>query len=112
MIQKANESIIGEPKNIKKLRSEELLIELKTNLQASNLKKCTLLASILVTVSAHRTLNSCRGVISESDLQYVPETEILENLKDQSVTMFVESQCIKISKTSTLNLSRIPGMFS
>ena len=41
LIQKAIESIIGEPKNIKKLRSGELLIELKTNLQASNLKKCT-----------------------------------------------------------------------
>ena len=34
----------------------------------------------------HRTLNSCRGVISELDLQYVPEGEILENLKDQNVT--------------------------
>ena len=85
LIQKAIESIIGEPRNIRKLRSGELLIELKTNLQACKLNKCTLLANIPVTVSAHRTLNSCRGVISEPDLQYVPETELLENLKDQKV---------------------------
>ena len=85
LIQKAIESIVGEPRNIKKLRSGELLIELKTNLQASKLMKCTLLANIPVTVSAHRSLNSCHGVISESDLQYVPETELLENLKDQKV---------------------------
>ena len=49
-------------------------------------KKITLLANIPVRVSAHRTLNSCRGFISESYLQYVPETKILENLKGQNVT--------------------------
>ena len=80
-IQKAIESIVGEPKNIRKLRSRDLLIELKTNLQASKLQKSTMLANIPITVTAHRTLNSCCGVISESDLQYVSEVELLENLK-------------------------------
>ncbi|GFV77798.1 uncharacterized protein TNCV_4673921 [Trichonephila clavipes] len=37
-------------------------------------------------VTPHRTLNSCRGVISESDLLYASETEILEGLSDQGVT--------------------------
>ena len=36
-------------------------------------------------VTVHRTLNSCRGVISEPELQYVPEAEILDNLKDQNI---------------------------
>ncbi|GFS55648.1 hypothetical protein TNCV_131621 [Trichonephila clavipes] len=53
----------GEPKSIKKLRSESPL-----------------------TVSPHRTLNSCRGVISESDLLCASETEILEGLSDHGVT--------------------------
>ena len=86
LIQKAIQSIVGEPKNIKKLRTGELLIELQNNSQAIKLKKCTSLGNIPVTISAHRTLNSSKGVISEPDLIYVPESEILENLKDQGVT--------------------------
>ena len=39
LIQKAIQSIIGEPKNIKKLRSGELLIELQNQSQVSNQKK-------------------------------------------------------------------------
>ena len=87
LIQKAIQSVVGEAKSLKKLRSGELLIELQSNLQAKNLKKCTKLADISIIVSTHRTLNSCRGVISDPDLQYVSEeVEILENLKNQRVT--------------------------
>ena len=86
LIQKAIQSIVGEAKNIKKLRSGELLVELQSDSQASSLKKCTSLANIPVTISIHRSLNSSKGVISEPDLQHVPESEILENLKDQGVT--------------------------
>ena len=39
-----------------------------------------------IPVTVHRTFNSCRGVISEPDFQFVPEGEILENLKDQNIT--------------------------
>ena len=46
LINKAIDSVVGEPKNIKKLRSGELLIEVKNNLQACKLKKSTLLANI------------------------------------------------------------------
>ncbi|GFU73950.1 uncharacterized protein TNCV_555741 [Trichonephila clavipes] len=55
IIHKALLGIGGEPKSIKKLRSDSPL-----------------------TVTPHRTLNSCRGVISESDLLYASETEILK----------------------------------
>ncbi|GFU38156.1 uncharacterized protein TNCV_4328511 [Trichonephila clavipes] len=63
IIQKALIGIGGKPKSIKKLRSDSPL-----------------------TVTPHRTLNSCRGVISESDLLCASETEILESLSDQGVT--------------------------
>ena len=86
LIEKAIQSAVGCIKSIKKLRSGELLIEVQNNQQAINLRKCTQLANIPITVSAHRTLNSCRGVISEPDLLYVSETELTENLKNQKVT--------------------------
>ncbi|GFX41195.1 uncharacterized protein TNCV_2218931 [Trichonephila clavipes] len=38
-----------------------------------------------VTVCPHKTLNSCRGVISEPDLLSTPESEILEGFSDQGV---------------------------
>ncbi|GFT26286.1 RNA-directed DNA polymerase from mobile element jockey [Trichonephila clavipes] len=38
-----------------------------------------------VTVSPHKTLNSCRGVISEPDLLSTPDAEILEGFSDQGV---------------------------
>ncbi|GFX53433.1 uncharacterized protein TNCV_4652231 [Trichonephila clavipes] len=65
IIHKALIGIGGEPKSIKKLRSDSPL-----------------------TVSPHRTLNSCRGVISEPDLLCASETEILEGLSDQGVTQY------------------------
>ncbi|GFS97684.1 putative RNA-directed DNA polymerase from transposon BS [Trichonephila clavipes] len=53
----------------------------------------------LLVVTPHRTLNSCRGVISESDLLCASETEILEGLSDQGVT---QVRRIKIKKGSSL----------
>ena len=73
LIQKAIQSNIGELGNIKKLRSKEFLIEVQSSTQASNIKKCNLLANIPIIVSMHRSLNSTKEVISEADMQYVPK---------------------------------------
>ncbi|GFW80147.1 uncharacterized protein TNCV_460551 [Trichonephila clavipes] len=43
-----------------------------------------------LTVTPHRSLNSCRGVISETDILCSSETEILEGLSDQGVTQAEE----------------------
>ncbi|GFX57739.1 RNA-directed DNA polymerase from mobile element jockey [Trichonephila clavipes] len=53
----------GEPKSLKRLRSGILLIE----------------------ISPHKSLNSCRGVIFEPVLLDTPDSEILEGLSDQGV---------------------------
>ncbi|GFT43061.1 uncharacterized protein TNCV_3769011 [Trichonephila clavipes] len=45
---------------------------------------CTLDSPLVVT--PHITLNSCRGVISESDLLCASETEFFQGLSDQGVT--------------------------
>ena len=44
------------------------------------------MSKIPVTISVYKLLNSNKGVISEPDLQYLPEKEILDNLKNQRVT--------------------------
>ncbi|GFW40967.1 uncharacterized protein TNCV_4370151 [Trichonephila clavipes] len=61
-IHKALIGIGGEPKSVKRLRSDSP-----------------------ITISPHKTLNSCRGVISESDLLITPDAEILDGFSDQGV---------------------------
>ncbi|GFX48776.1 uncharacterized protein TNCV_3479601 [Trichonephila clavipes] len=53
-----------------------------------------------LTVNLHRSLNSCRVVISETNLLCVSEAEILEGLSDQGVT---QVRRIKIKKDSSLS---------
>ncbi|GFT26184.1 hypothetical protein TNCV_1543961 [Trichonephila clavipes] len=51
--------------------------------------KCTPANNFLdspLAVCPHKSLNSCRGVISETDLLFAFEAEILEGLADQGVT--------------------------
>ncbi|GFW19379.1 putative RNA-directed DNA polymerase from transposon BS [Trichonephila clavipes] len=99
IIHKALIGIGGEPKSIKNLRSGDLLIETISAVQnKSFLLAKTFIDSPLI-VTPHRTLNSCRGVISESDLLYASETEILEGLSDQGVT---QVRRIKIKKETSL----------
>ncbi|GFU90551.1 uncharacterized protein TNCV_2574841 [Trichonephila clavipes] len=97
-IQKALQGIGGNPKSVKKLRSGDLLIETLSALQ----RKSFLLAKTFIdsnlTVTPHKSLNSCRGVISEPDLLYASEGEILEGLSDQGVT---QVRRITILKDST-----------
>ncbi|GFW63092.1 hypothetical protein TNCV_4454401 [Trichonephila clavipes] len=43
-------------------------------------------------VCLHKSLNSCRGVISETDLLCASEAEILKRLSDQGVTQILKPQ--------------------
>ncbi|GFT73764.1 uncharacterized protein TNCV_1327651 [Trichonephila clavipes] len=85
LIEKAISGSIGAVKTIRKMRSGDLFIEVSSSQQASALTKLRHLATIDVTVVAHRTLNYSRGVISAADLLHVSTEEILENLQDQKV---------------------------
>lgn len=85
LIHKSIQSVVGDVKNIKKLRSGDIMIEVNNAQQATASINCTALANLSVTVTAHNTLNFSRGVISEPDLLYTSEEEILENLRDQHV---------------------------
>ncbi|GFU25331.1 uncharacterized protein TNCV_2903581 [Trichonephila clavipes] len=74
------------PKSVKKLPSGDLLIE-TVSAQKS---KYFLLAKTFIdstsTVTSKKSLNSCRGVISEPDLLCASEAEIFEGLSNQGVT--------------------------
>ncbi|GFV05144.1 uncharacterized protein TNCV_223581 [Trichonephila clavipes] len=76
----------GEPKSVKRLRSRDLLIETTSALQTKSFLLTKSFLNNPVTVSLHKTLNSCRGVISEPDLLGTPDSEILESFSDQGVT--------------------------
>ncbi|GFW49184.1 RNA-directed DNA polymerase from mobile element jockey [Trichonephila clavipes] len=75
----------GEPKSVKRLRSGDLLIETMSDLQTKSFLLAKTFFNSPVTVSPHKTLNSCRGVISEPDLLSTPDAEILEGFSDQGV---------------------------
>ncbi|GFX02643.1 uncharacterized protein TNCV_3869801 [Trichonephila clavipes] len=99
IIHKALIGIGGEPKSIKKLRSGDLLIDTISALQSKSFLLAKIFIDSPLTVTPHRTLNSCRGVISESDLLCASETEILEGISDRGVT---QVRRIKIKKDSSL----------
>ncbi|KFM63744.1 hypothetical protein X975_11598, partial [Stegodyphus mimosarum] len=103
LINKYIHSSIGEPRNIKRLRSGDLLIDTTSAIQSVSLLKLTKLGQIDVTVSAHKTLNYSRGVISEVDLLSVSEEEFVSKLADQNVCA---ARRIKMRKEGQFQLRR------
>ena len=78
---------------------------MQSYIQAKNLKKCTKISNVSINVRIHRTLINCHGVILESDLQYISEAELLDNLKDQKV---VEVKRIYIHKNNEKIATKLP----
>ncbi|GFV74720.1 putative RNA-directed DNA polymerase from transposon BS [Trichonephila clavipes] len=101
VVRKAIIGIGGEAKSIKKLRSGDLLIETTSALQSKSFLLAKTFSDFPLTVTphTHKSLNSCRGVISEPDLLSSSKTEILEGLSDQGVT---QVRRITIKKDSSL----------
>ncbi|GBN82710.1 hypothetical protein AVEN_250895-1 [Araneus ventricosus] len=85
LVQKLILSNIGEVKNVKKLRSSDLLLEISNPSQAVTLSKLTTLGSLKVNTSVHRNLNFSRGVISERGLKKHTESELVQELSIQKV---------------------------
>ncbi|GFW94075.1 uncharacterized protein TNCV_1713241 [Trichonephila clavipes] len=71
-IQKAVIGIGGEPKFVKILRSGDLLVETNSALQTKSFLLAKSFLNSPVTISPHKTFNSCRGIISETDLLGTP----------------------------------------
>ncbi|GFY02254.1 uncharacterized protein TNCV_3501371 [Trichonephila clavipes] len=99
----------GEPKSVKRLRSGDLLIETISDLQTKSFFLAKTFLNSPVTVSPHKTLNSCRGVISEPDLLTTPDAEILDGFSGQEERKLIVPQLsqtyAQAAKSSTLNNS-------
>ena len=80
--------LIGTPKNIKRLRSGDVLVECASLTQSNLLLKTSTLGNtgISISPSPHRSLNSSKGVIRCPDLRDMTSDEILTELKPQGVS--------------------------
>jgi hypothetical protein len=85
ILHKSIQSAIGAVESVKRLKSGDILIKVSSAAQANKISSCSTIGSFSVQISPHASLNSSKGVISESDLLYSSEEEILENLNDQGV---------------------------
>ncbi|GBO16764.1 hypothetical protein AVEN_35240-1 [Araneus ventricosus] len=74
---------IGEPKAVRKLKSGDFLIETSTQTKSFLLAKSLL--DIPISVVPHKSLNSIRGVISETELRTASDSDILEGFASQGV---------------------------
>ena len=113
IIEKQIESIIGTPKNVKKLKNGTILVETNRKSQTDNLLKITKFFNINVTVTEHKTLNSCKGIIRDRMLKHETEESITEYLKTQGVTAckrftikkdgnFIETNTLLLTFNTTL----------
>ncbi|GBN13177.1 hypothetical protein AVEN_9883-1 [Araneus ventricosus] len=84
-VEKALKGIGGSPKSVKKLKSGDLLIETTSAIQTKSFLIAKSILNKPLSVTIHRTLNSCRGVISEPQLLKDTESEILTGLSSQGV---------------------------
>ncbi|KAK4885164.1 hypothetical protein RN001_001435 [Aquatica leii] len=84
VIQRQLYGLIGETKNIRKVR-EGLLVETVSSAQANKLLKTERLGESKIEVTPHNTLNSSRGVINCKDLLVCTTDEICAELKSQGV---------------------------
>ena len=85
-IQKLLKCAVGDVKNAKKLRNGSVLIEVASKAQAENALKMHTWISTPVKVSAHRSLNSCKGIIRCRDLRDCSDDEVREALSAEGVT--------------------------
>ena len=85
-ISKAIQGLCGEPKDIRRLRSGDLLIEVHRDAQSRSLLGTLMLHNCPVKVTEHRTLNYCKGVIHSHENLTCSEDEILEYLAPTGVT--------------------------
>ena len=69
MINRGIKGICGQPKSVKNLKSDALLIECATKKQSDQLLKAVCLVDRPIKVTPHRSLNSSKGVIRCKELR-------------------------------------------
>ncbi|XP_048251526.1 uncharacterized protein LOC125379294 [Haliotis rufescens] len=87
-ISKGIQSACGEVKNVTRLRGGSILVECARRQQSVNLLDLQQFVNTQVVVSAHKTLNSSRGIVRDRArcLSDMTEGEIADELQNQGVT--------------------------
>src|SRR5215469_976864 len=108
LLEKAIKGTVGTVKNVRKLRSGLLLVEVASEAQARTITNVKQLHDMKVTVSPHRSLNSCTGVITSTELSKLKEEEIqaeLEEIGVRKVKIITTRQGDDRVNTSTMILT-------
>ena len=86
-VEKAMLGRYGTVKKVRKMRTGGLLVEASRATQARMILDTTSFMGIEVSASAHRSLNTCKGVIRDygKDLYDMSEEEMVKELADQGV---------------------------
>jgi hypothetical protein len=80
-IRKGVEGLTGTTTKAKQLRSGSILVEVTKEAYANNLLGSSRFVDIPVKVSAHRSMNTSKGVVRSYELRNSTETEMKEELK-------------------------------
>ncbi len=86
-VSKGIQGIAGDVKNVRRLRNGSLLIECLKRQQATNLLSTKSFIGIPVSVSAHRTLNTSKGIVRDRERLFADmlELDIVSEMKEQGV---------------------------
>ncbi|GBN16949.1 hypothetical protein AVEN_253644-1 [Araneus ventricosus] len=84
-IEKGLHALGGSPKSVKRLRSGDLLIETASVIQTKSFLLAKKFLDYQLSVTVHKALNSCRGVVSDKELMMASESEIIEGLSIQGM---------------------------
>ncbi|GBN19624.1 hypothetical protein AVEN_6779-1 [Araneus ventricosus] len=85
LVEKAISGSLGEIRSIRKLRSGDLLIEVKSRKQSQQILKLKALGAIPVSVTAHTSLNTFKSVIICGELLDETVEKITEELNSEGV---------------------------
>src|SRR3954468_12858541 len=103
VLDKSFKACAGTVKTVKKLRSGVILVEVEKKQQSDNLLGLKSILDLSITVSPHRTLNTCRGVIRSYDLAQIEEDVLLQELSPQGVIDFKSISATRDGKRKRTN---------
>ena len=102
-VQKYVTTLVGDVHMVKKLRCGSLLVEVADQKQSTRITNIKAFGEIELKVSAHRSLNSKKGVIRSFELKDIPEDELRRELRDKGVTDLKRIQVTRNGKKENTN---------
>ena len=95
--------LAGHPKNVKRLRSGDILVEVERKAHSDSLLRTKSFVNVPVDITPHRSLNSVKGVVRSREMQGCSEEEILSDTRSQGVTGVKRIVITKEGKKITTN---------